>query len=67
LTATLEARQGGRATGDPEQTVRAFLVPFGNGDRAGFMRYFAETATVFLPAGAFPAERVTIGPLKGFR
>jgi hypothetical protein len=45
--ATLEAQQGGRVTGDPEQTVRAFLVPFSNGDRAGFMRYFAENATVW--------------------
>ena len=59
VVATLEAQQGGRVTGDPEQTVRAFLVPFGNGDRAGFMRYFAENATVFLPGGPFPAARVS--------
>jgi ketosteroid isomerase-like protein len=73
VVATLDAQQGGRVTGDPEQAVRAFLVPFSNGDRAGFMLYFAENATVFLPGGPFPSARVSgkanieraFGPLPG--
>ena len=44
---------------DPAQTVRDFLVPFSSGDRAAFMTFFADDATVFLPEDdRFPPGRV---------
>jgi ketosteroid isomerase-like protein len=48
-------------TDDVEQVIATFLVPFSSGNVAGFIDYFADDATVFMPPireGVAPA-RVT--------
>jgi ketosteroid isomerase-like protein len=43
---------------DIEQVMKAFLIPFSNGNVAEFMEFFADDAVVFFPSVNFAAMRV---------
>jgi ketosteroid isomerase-like protein len=58
LPPTAAMAQGG--VDEVKQVITEFLIPFSSRDMDGFMRYFADDATVFFPPSAKGAapERV---------
>lgn len=54
--ATTTASELQNRSDDVERTIAAFLDPFANRDVPGFIDYFAEDATVFMPPSASGAS-----------